>query len=309
MPKQARFEDPVLSRVALGYRPANLVGLELFPRVEVAKTSGKVLTFGKEAFKLIDTRRAPGSAIKSVMNGAGVEPIALYQDNLNGKVPREWLREAADLPSLNHQTRAVNHVMNQFALQLEVQQSQLARTVGNYGTNNHTTLTGTDKWTAEESSPKADIDAGREAIRSAIGLYPNKVTFSALAWTAFKNHPETKEHFKYSGAKSVTTEMAAEYLEVKKVVVGEAVVATANTEDPELEDIWGKDVILAYVPSEAESFIEVPSFGYTYELVGSPLVEEGWFDKGCNSWLYPTEVNRRAYITGMDAGFLIKGAV
>lgn len=222
----------------------------------------------------------------------------------------EWLRDAADIPALNHQTRAINMVMNQFSLQLEVQQAELARNTANYGNNHHTTLGGSDQWSDKaNSSPKEDIDAGREAVRSEIGLYPNKATFGAKAWTAFKNHPETIAHFKYSGVKSITTEMAAEYLEVKKVVVGEAVYAADGTENPELVDVWGGDVILAYVPSETESFIDVPSFGYTYELIGSPLVEEGWFDKSCNSWLYPTEVNRRPYVTGMDAGFLIKAAV
>lgn len=47
---QARVVDPVLTTHAQGYKNADFVGMALFPRVDVAKSGGQVIEFGREAF-------------------------------------------------------------------------------------------------------------------------------------------------------------------------------------------------------------------------------------------------------------------
>ena len=50
-------------------------------------------------------------------------------------------------------------------------------------------------------------------------------------------------------------------------------------------------------------------YAYTYRLKGYPAVEAPWYDRDVRSWKYPTTVERRAYMVGADAGYLIQAAV
>jgi hypothetical protein len=65
--------------------------------------------------------------------------------------------------------------------------------------------------------------------------------------------------------------------------------------------------VLAYVPS-AVLGPEQPSYGYTYTLQGSPNVEQPYYERNRKSWMYPVTFERRAVITGMQAGYLIRNA-
>src|SRR5690606_23811053 len=113
---QARVVDAVLSRTAQGYTNQEFVGDKLLPFVNVAKSGVRLIKFGKEAFVLYTTRRAPGSAVQRVQYGYADEPIALFQDSLEGVAPREHVRDAADVPGVDVQLTAINNVMRSIML-------------------------------------------------------------------------------------------------------------------------------------------------------------------------------------------------
>ncbi len=302
---QVRVVDPVLSQVALGYQNAEFIGLKVMPVVSCPKSGVLLMKFGKEAFIKYAMRRAPGADVAAIQYGYAADPVALVQDALNGKVPREWLRDSQDLPGVDHGKTAVNSVLQSMHLNLEIEIAEIAMDANNYGINNKITLSGTDKWTDPSSKLKSKIDEYKEAIRSKIGRYPNKFELSPTDYSACKEHPEVKEQFKYTSSDSITLAMLANFFEVDEVVVGKAVWTPSET-DP-LRDCWDSS-LLYYVPSEAERAMGVPSYGYTYVLDGHPLVEENYYEKGNKSWMYPVEYERRPYLTGMEAGFLIQGA-
>lgn len=302
----ARVVDPVLSRTAQGYKHQDFVGQHLMPFVNVPKSGVRVMKFGKEAFLRYLTRRAPGSKVQRVQFGYASEPIALYQDSLEGVVPREYLRDGEDLPGVNQQITAVNNVMHSIMLGHEVDVAALALDANNYGANNKVTLTpGTDDWVTLNVNVAAQFREYREAIRAKCGVYPNVVVFSPSDWNALAENSDVRERFKYTSADSLTTDMAARYLEVDQVYIGKSV--SVVDEDADFDDIWNATV-LAYVPPESERNIAVPSFGYSYRLENHPMVEEGYYEKSIKSYVYPVEYERRPYLVGMDAGFLIQGA-
>lgn len=302
---QARVIDPVLSTIALGYRNARYVGLSLMPVINCPKSGVRLIKFGKESFVKYNMRRAPGSDTATVQYGYASDPIALVQDSLNGKVPREWLRDTQDIPLINNATRAINNVMNSVHLGLEIEIAEIAVDPTNYGNNNKVTLSGTDMWTNESSKLQQQMNAYKEAVRAQIGIDPNKLTLTPGDFNACKEHPEVKERFKYTSAESITAEMLANFFELDEVVVGKAVWTPDETSD--LRDIWTASV-LAYVPPESDREMDSPSFGYTYVLDDHPLVEEPYYNKGKKSWMYPVEYERRPYMTSQAAGFLIQGA-
>lgn len=306
--RTAAVIDPILSTHARGYRNLEFIGHLLFPRVSIPNRSMRVIRFGKESFRMLNTRRAPGADKKRVQYGYASDPVALVQDALEGVVPVEHQEEAASVPGIDLGQGAVNMVLDVIDLGHEHEAAQLARTPGNYASSNRAALTGTDRWSSSTSDPSADIDEGKEVIRRKIGRYPNTLTLGPSAANALKRHPKIKEQFKYTSSNSITTAMLAAYFDVERVIVGKAVFLPETAADDALaEDIWGDDAILSYVPAVGDNF-QVPSYGYTYELAGYPQVEVPYFVRSNDSWIYPTKAERRTYLTGAEGGFLFQGA-
>jgi len=306
--RTAGVVDPILSTHARGYRNLEFISHLLFPRVTVPTRSMRVLKFGKESFRMLNTRRAPGADKKRVQYGYASDPVSLVQDALEGLVPIEHQEEAAQIPGIDLGRGAVNMVLNVVDLGLEFDIAALARNPANYDANHKTALAGTDRWTDDASDPKADIDAAQEMIRRSIGRYANTLELGPSAFNAAKNHPKIKEQFKYTSKDSITAEMLAAYFDVARVIVGKAVYLPENADEDTLAtDVWGDDAILAYVPMDGGNFM-VPSYGYTYELNGYPQVTKPYFENSNDSWIYPTKTERRPYLTGAEGGFLIQNA-
>lgn len=304
---QAGVVDVVLSNHARGYRNAEFVSHILFPRVTVPARNIRLLKFGKEGWRKLNTRRAPGSPILTVQYGYASDPVSLPQDALQAIVPVETAEEAARVPGIDLAQISVGNVMEHLDLGLEIDAAGIARNAANYSANNKVALAGAAKWTDAASDPKADVDAAKEAIRRQTGRYPNVMVLGPSAFLALTNHPKITERFKYTSSDSITEAMLARFFNLDKVVQGKGVYLPDGAADTDLAtDIWGNDAVLAYVPAQGNWM--VPSYSYTYELKGYPAVESPWYDRDIRSWKYPTTVERRPFLTGADAGFLIQNA-
>jgi hypothetical protein len=303
----ARIIDPILSTFTQGYRNMQYIGENLFPRVPVSVSGGQILEFGREAFQLVNMRRAPGGATKRIQFGYLGKPYALLQDSLEVPVPREHQRDASIVAGIDMGQRASRMGMNKILLQLEVDQAALALNPAGYPVGNKIALAGAAKWSVNTGNPLTDIDTGREAIRAAVGIYPNTLILSALAFNACKNNTNVIARFQYNGsvnvdASTITAKMLAGLFNVDKVVVGAAI----STNDALVNsDIWGNNAVLAYVPA-GETFMEEPSYGYTYTLEGNPLVEQPYWDPNAKSEVYGVTMERSPVLSGISSGYLIQ---
>ncbi|WP_439605408.1 major capsid protein [Shinella sp.] len=306
--RTAAVVDPILSTHARGYRNSTFIASALFPRVSIPNRSMLTIKFGKEAFRKLNTRRAPGSVTKRVQYGYAADPVSLVQDSLEGIVPTEHQQEAMKVPGIDLGAGAVNMVLDVLDLNLEIDSANLARNPANYAASHKIALAGADRWASATSDPKADMDAAKEMIRRSIGRYPNTLALGPNAANGLKNHPKIKEQFKYTSKDSISIEMLAAYFDVKKVVVGSAVFLPETASDADLaNDVWGDDAVLAYVPEAGDNF-QVPSYAYTYELIGYPMVEQPYYERSIKSWVYPTTVERRPLLVGAEGGFLFQNA-
>jgi hypothetical protein len=255
---------------------------------------------------LYNTARAPGTKAKRLQFGHLGKPYAVENHALDAVVPREHQREAGAVPGIDLATRAVNLVLKSGSLVLENQHATLATDVANYDANHQVTLAGTDQWNDyANSNPIADVKAGREAIRSSIGMYPNVIMISAKVMSALEEHPAFVDRIKYTSSDSVDEALLARLFKIKKVVVGQAI---AFDDDDTSIDLWGRDVVMAYVPEQLTG-MEEPSYGYTYQMDGHPLIEVPFWDRDARSWIYGTTHERVGVHTGISAGFVIKDAV
>lgn len=305
-PSQGRVIDPILSEHVRGYKQAGLIGSILFPRVPVAMYGGKVIEFGKEAFRLYNVKRGPGGATKRIEFGYEGKPFAIVPGALEAKVPREWMRDASQVPGIDLASRAVNTVMRVMALSHEYECAQIALNAANYDADHKVTLAGTSRWTGVDSDPSKDIETAKEAIRASIGMRPNTLMLSPSALTAAKYHPKLIERIKYTNATSLTIEQLKALWEIENIVTGEAVVATGANDS--FGDVWGQDVWLGYVNPNLSPSNEEPSFGYTYSIDGHPAVEAPYWEDNARSWIYGVSDDNSPVLSGMAAGYVIKGA-
>ena len=304
-PRQARLIDPILSTVATGYVNAQLVGNVLFPCVPVMVSGGQVIEFGLEAFRDYHARRSPGAAVKQLSLGYSGKPFALVQDALSGKVPVEQMRDTSIVPGIDLASRTIHGVMRILTLSLERDQAALAINASHYDSNHKSAPSGADKWGAGTSDPSAQISAAREAVRASTGVYPNTVLLSPSAFSATQQHPKILDRTKYTSSDSITTNMLAKLWNVETVVVGAAISAD---DAGVMSDVWGNNVVLAYVPPHS-SGMEEPSYGYTYTLDGNPQVAAPYYDENTRSWIYPIFYERVPVLTGITSGFLIANPV
>lgn len=301
--------DPVLTQVARGYKNAEYVGKALFPVVPVGLRGGNIIEFGKESFRLYNTARAPGSRVAVAQFGYAGKPYALTDHSINGLLPIEHLQEASNqAPSINLATGAVNFARDIILKRLEIDQATTARNAASYAASNKITLSGTSQWSdySGTSDPIRDVDDYKDAIRAKVGLLPNTIMLPYAVFKKVKNHPKVLDRIKYTGRDSVTPEILAGLFEIENVEIGKAIYQDA---DSNMQDVWGKDVVLAYTNTSPIANMGAPSYGYTYQLSGYPVSEAAYYDGDYKSWLYPCTDSVSPVIAGADAGFLVVNAV
>lgn len=306
---QARVIDPVLSTIAQGYQNNELIFPELFPVVPVDQRGGKIISFNKEDFRLYGTARAPGANTKRVSFGYSGLPYVLTQQALEGLVPIEHMQEANAVPGIDMARIAVLKVQNIIQLGNEVAAAAIATTAASYQAANKATLAGTSQWsdqTSGISNPSKDIQTAVEAVRAATGKRANKVVLGPKVWASLKSHPLIIDRIKYTGRDSITLEMLAALWDVKKVVVGDAIYEDAAGA---LADVWGKFVVVAYTETGSLMDAGLPSYGYTYRLRNTPLVETPYYDNSAKSWIYPVTDELSPVAAAINAGYLLSAVV
>lgn len=305
---QARVIDPILSEVARGYQQNSLVGMSLFPRVPVMQRGGRVITFGKEAFmQYANMKRAPGQNTKRIQFGYAGATFSLEDFSLEGQVPVETQSEAEAVPGIDMASRTVNGVQDIIANRLEIAQAVLATTAGTYAASNKVTLSGASQWSdLVNSDPVANIETAKEAVRQQTGKRPNLVVMGALVASKCRQTASIKDRIKYTGRDVATNDLLASLFGVEKVMVGDAVQAD---DAGVFSDIWGKFVVVAYVPTASLAAQGVPSYGYTYQLASMPQAEEPYYERNSKSWIYPVTDVCAPVIAGAESGYLISAAV
>lgn len=308
-PAGARVVDPVLSTIAQGYSNNEMVASALFPQVPVPLRGGKIITFGKEDFMLYGSQRAPGQNTKRVTFGYSGGDYALTDYSLEGQVPVEVVQEGQNGPGIDHAAMAIRKVSAIMALRLEKQSADIARNAASYAAANKLTLSGTSQWSdfSGTSDPIAVVENAKDAVRAAIGKRPNTLVMGAAVMKSVRQHPKIVDRMKYTGRDVATAEILAALFGVQRVLVGDAIYS--NDAGTAFTDVWGKDVVLGYTELGSLADMGAPSYGYTYNLAGHPLVEEPYYDRSSKSWVFPVTRAEAPVLASASAGYLITNAV
>jgi hypothetical protein len=303
---QVRVIDPILTNHSRGYTQTGFIGDGLLPVADMATRAAKRIEFGRESFRRYKIRRAPGTQIAQVSFGYEGKPVALHQHALAAVTPVEHQEEAQEVPGIDLLSTNVDTVLAVIALEKEIQQAEAARNPAVYAVGNKVALVGAAKWSDPASDPAKAVSDAKEVIRGRTGRRPNVLSLGAKVAAALKLHPKVLDKFKYTNSETISDAMLASYFDVKKVLVGDAIV---DDDAGNTADVWGNDAILAFVPDGGTPNINIPAFGYTYRLRGYPFVKPAYYERGVNSWLNDVFDEWSPEVVGADAGFLFQNCI
>lgn len=306
-PAQARVVDPVNTKVARGYKnPQMMGGRTLFPQVPVPALGGKVIEFGREDFELIDTERPPGGNTQRVQYGYLGKEYALTGHGLEGVVPWEIQHEGQAGPGIDQSRLAIGRTQKRMWLKTEVECADLAQNPDNYANSNKLALTGSDRWDAG-GDPISVAEHVREVVRERIAIYPNVAVIAPKVFSSMRVNPALLSRRADDKTRTITLDYLKELWEVDEVVVGQGIYSPRP--GMATQDIWENSVVFAYVDITDLADQGSPSYGYTYQLSGFPVVEKPYQERNPKSWIYPVSDYRKPVISAADAGFLLTNLI
>ena len=303
-----RVVDPVLSALALGYSNAEFIGDQLLPFVTLDKEGGKIPRFGKDVFRLYATERAL-RAKSNRINPDDVDGIDISLDEHDLEYPIDYREDAEAAFPL--QAHATNRVVEGIRLRHEAMVASITQNPANYPTGNKIALSGSAVFTDPNSDPEGVVDEAKAAVRNKIVKEPNTMVIGYKTWRALKRHPKLKAILSDTRSRLVQIADLREIFEIENIVVGKGIYSTDNGV---VTDLWGGNLVLAYVPKAAPAVAGdapvrsayEPSFGYTLRKKGNPVVDTRTED-GKLEIIRNTDIFR-PYMLGAEAGYLVQGA-
>lgn len=255
--------DQVLTQISVAWPNLGLVGEQLFPSVTVNKQSDKYYVFGRENWAPEDDFRAPGSVAHEVL-GLSVSLDTYYaQEHALQIAVTDEERENVDSP-LAPDRDATEMVTSKIMLGRERTIQTLATTAANYATGLSFVPAGGQLWSDyANSDPIGDLRKGKSAVHAKIFTEPNTAVVPYQVMTVLEDHPDFLERIKYSERAIFSPELLASVLGFSKVIVpGVGINSAAPGQPTSLGYLWGKDVVLAWVPDRPG--LKIPAYGYEF---------------------------------------------
>lgn len=315
--------DRILTNISVAYPNGPFLGSAFLPPVSVQKQSDKYYVFGREAWALPpgNDLRAPGAEANEVA-GLNVSTNTYFAVEHALQIPvTDEERENADTP-LQPLTDGTELVTAQVLLARELAIQAMLRTASNYAVGNSITLAGATQWNIPVTSfPIEDVRLARTTIYGKIFMEPNLMAIPYEVMASLENHAEIIERIKYSERGILTPDLISNFFGGMQVLTAGAGYNSANPgQTAALSYIWGKDVIMAYVPPRAG--LKIPAFGYEFLWGysgggggGIPMVTERWREEKRVSDIVRVRRRYDLQFVALDgaqkaiAGYIIKAAV
>jgi hypothetical protein len=314
--------DAVLTNISLAWPNNGMVGENLFPTVTVRKQSDKYRVFGREAWVPENgDYRAPGTEANEIPGlKLSLEPYYAQEHSLQIAVTDEE-RENSDSP-LSPDRDGTELVTAKILLGREVAMHAMVTNTANFASGLSTTLSGTAQWDDyTNSDPIGDIKTGNRAVHAKVFFEPNTAVIPYQVMSVLEDHPDIIERIKYSQRAVLTQDIVASVLGLQRVIVpGMGIGAGIAGNAISVSYLWGKDVLLAWVPARAG--LRMPAFAYEF-VWGYPqaMVTDRWREEKRKSDLIRVSRRYDLKMVGVEinpasgdfgksvTGYLIKNAI
>lgn len=298
-PSELQIEQ-AMTTFSVGYRPGNLIASQLLPIVQVGQETGIYYEWDKhDSHAAPPTLRADGTRPNTVRLSARKVPFSLEEYALDIAITDREERAAPAQLALRQ--NKVKRAQDAVLVDYERRVAQMLRTQ-----LPGMTLSGTDKWSDPANTSIEDVvDEGREAVRQATGgIEPNVIVIPRAASRFAKRNEKIRELVKYTQPNLlVNGELPELFFGLRPLIPG--AFQSGTTPAGGLTEVWGKDIIIAYVPETA--MLDTPALGYTLRM-GDFTTYTYREDPLTTNWMRPS-VMQTEKLTYPAAGFILKDAV
>ena len=310
--------DVILSNISVAWPNEGMVGERLFKSVPVKKQSDKYYVFGREAWGVEPGGdfRAPGTVANEIPGMSVSTDTYFAQEHSLQIAITDEERENVDNP-LSPDRDGTELVTDKVLLGREIAMKTMTTTAANYATNYSVTLSGTQQWSDfTNSNPIADVKTGKRKIHSGLFIEPNTMVIPYQVMSQLEDHPDFLERIKYAERGIITQDIIAALFGIPDIIVPGMGYNSANPgQTAALGYLWGKDVIMAYVPPRAG--LKIPAFAYEFVMGygGRAQIAERWREQPRKSDIVRVSRRYDLKFVALDgssksiAGYLIKDAV
>lgn len=254
-----------LTNMSLQYKNQAFANEQLFPPVQVQFESDEIPVYDQAMlFTIYETRRANGGRANEV-DWKLANPITYHCTQYSLKdIITDRTRNNTDQP-LNLDIDTMEFLQDSLDLEKEYRAATIARNPSNYVAGNTEALSGNSQWSDyTNSDPISDIKTMRKAIFGASRMIPNTIVLPWQVAEVLAYHPKILDLIKYTHSDLLSTDMPLpSKLFGMNVVVAGAGYNTANPgQAAQIADVWGTDVIMAYVDPAPK--LKSVSFGKTF---------------------------------------------
>jgi len=313
--------DRALTNISVGWSNVGLVAEQLFPSVPVLKQADKYYTFGREAWlPESGDLRAPGSEANEIP-GLGVSTDTYYaQEHALQVAVTDEERANTDSP-MSPDRDGTELVTSKILLGRELAMATLVKDATQYASDMTVDLSvGVNtQWDEASGHPIVDMKLGKHKMHSHIFMEPNTAIIPYQVMSVLEDHADIIERIKYSERAVLTVEIMQQMFGVPNIIVPGTGIATGATLTPSY--LWGKDVLLAWVP--ARPGLRIPAFAYefTWGVDGFGQIVDRWRENRRKSDLIRCSRRYDLKLVGREnnpndanfgkvvSGYLIKNAV
>jgi len=302
-----------LTNVAIDYlqKEDDFIGTKIAPVVMVNKESDKYYTFGKESFRVEDDVRADGAEsnlVKAFSTGT-----AQYSCITHSQYSVVTDRSRANDDSvIQRDTRTVQSLMLKIKTGFENHiASQAFDTATNF-VSYTAALSGTDRWSDRtNSNPIKKIKDLKQTVKKNSGFVPNTIVMGQEVYDALCDHPVFIDRVKYTSDRSITTELLARLFEVKNIWIGGAIKDSAKEGQSFTGAyIWGKYVLLCYVPESADIYTPSCLYTFNWKIAGlNPVKVKKYRDEKVDGDRIEVEASYVTKATSASSGYLLSTVV
>ena len=265
-----------LTNVSIAYMQdqTDFIADKAFPGIPVKKQSDRYYSYDKgNWFRAKAQRRAPGA--ESAGSGWTVDNTPTYYCDvwaLHHDVD-DQVRANAD-SVLDPDIESTEFVTRDIILTKEVQWASNYFAASTWtGSSTNSDITVSPKWLTAGSTPIADMRTECRSIMKNTGFRANKAVMGEYTKDVLLDHPDLLDRIKYTETGIVSTALLASVLGLNEILVGGAVINTANEGAADsLDFLFGDAVLLIH--SAPKPGLRTPSAGYSFmwsDLVGGAM--------------------------------------
>lgn len=293
------------------YQNGDFVNEKLFPVVPVKKESDLYIVYDFANFTLAETKRADG-AESTEIDWNFLTDNYFCEQYSQRDIVTDRERDNADKP-LTIDIDTLELVTDIVMLRKEYDAAQLATNPDNYAAANTAALSGSSQWDQSGSNPLAQFKQIQQAIWQSSRKFPNLLIMALPTALALAYNSNMIELVKYThdnlpenliGGGPLAGLLPKNLFGMEVAIAGGAYNNANPGQSADLTDIWGTNVVAAYV--ERPPKIKSLSYGKTFrteKFVRKWRVEERQGDMVEYNDIYDLK------LTAPSTGFLLQSAI